>query len=118
MLRTVDPYQMLNIHPALLPAFVGKGMHGDNVHAAVVNSGARFTGPTVHFVNEKFDDGKIVAQRVVPVMPTDTPEVRLLPIRPRSRGERRSLRTSLPGVSRFHSPPTTPFNSTPDAPFN
>ena len=74
MLRTVDPYQMLNIHPALLPAFGGKGMHGAAVHAAVVNSGARFTGPTVHFVNEKFDDGKIVAQRVVPVTPADTPD--------------------------------------------
>ena len=59
--------RMLNIHPALLPAFGGKGMHGHHVHEAVVASGARFSGPTVHFVNEKFDEGKILAQRVVPV---------------------------------------------------
>ena len=66
--------KMLNVHPALLPAFGGKGMHGQAVHAAVVASGARFTGPTIHFVNERFDDGKILAQRVVPVLPTDTPQ--------------------------------------------
>ena len=66
--------KMLNVHPALLPAFGGKGMHGEAVHAAVVASGARFSGPTIHFVNEKFDDGKILAQRVVPVLPTDTPQ--------------------------------------------
>ena len=66
--------RMLNIHPALLPAFGGKGMHGENVHRAVVDSGARFSGPTVHFVNEEFDKGKILAQRVVPVHADDTPE--------------------------------------------
>ena len=66
--------KMLNVHPALLPAFGGKGMHGEAVHEAVVSSGVRVTGPTVHFVNEKFDDGKILAQRVVPVFPTDTPQ--------------------------------------------
>jgi phosphoribosylglycinamide formyltransferase len=63
--------RMLNIHPALLPAFGGKGMHGENVHKAVVDSGARFTGPTIHFVNEEFDKGKIVAQAVVPVLADD-----------------------------------------------
>ena len=60
---------MLNIHPALLPAFGGKGMHGHHVHEAVVASGVRFSGPTVHFVNEEFDKGKIVAQRHVDVKP-------------------------------------------------
>lgn len=65
---------MLNIHPALLPAFGGKGMHGHHVHEAVVASGVRFTGPTVHFVNEEFDKGKIVAQRHVRVAPSDTPD--------------------------------------------
>ena len=49
---------MLNIHPALLPAFGGKGMHGENVHRAVVDSGVRFSGPTVHFVNEEFDKAR------------------------------------------------------------
>ena len=47
--------KMLNVHPALLPAFGGKGMHGHHVHEAVVASGARFSGPTVHFVNEEFE---------------------------------------------------------------
>ena len=61
--------KMLNVHPALLPAFGGKGMHGHHVHEAVVASGARFSGPTVHFVNEEFDKGKIVAQRHVDVKP-------------------------------------------------
>jgi len=66
--------KMLNIHPALLPAFGGKGMHGHKVHEAVVNSGARFTGPTVHFVNENFDEGKIVAQSSVRIDPSWTAE--------------------------------------------
>ena len=66
--------KMLNIHPALLPGFGGKGMHGTAVHEAVVASGARWTGPTIHFVNEKFDEGKILAQRVLPVFPSDTPD--------------------------------------------
>jgi folate-dependent phosphoribosylglycinamide formyltransferase PurN len=63
---------MLNIHPGLLPSFGGKGMYGQRVHAAVLSSGARFSGPTVHFVDEEFDTGPILAQRVVPVYPTDT----------------------------------------------
>ena len=66
--------KMLNIHPALLPAFGGRGMHGAKVHEAVVNSGARFTGPTVHFVNENFDEGKIVAQRIIRIDPSWTAE--------------------------------------------
>ena len=64
--------RMVNIHPALLPAFGGKGMHGAKVHEAVVKSGARFTGPTVHFVNENFDEGKIVAQRSIRIDPSWT----------------------------------------------
>ena len=65
---------MLNIHPALLPAFGGKGFYGGRVHRAVVASGAKFTGPTVHFVDENFDTGPILAQRVVPVQLNDSPE--------------------------------------------
>ena len=68
------PRAILNIHPALLPAFGGKGMYGHRVHVAVVASGAKFSGPTVHFVDEEYDRGKIVAQRCVPVLPDDTPE--------------------------------------------
>jgi phosphoribosylglycinamide formyltransferase len=62
---------MVNIHPALLPAFGGKGMHGENVHRAVVASGVRYSGPTIHFVNEEFDKGKIIAQTAVPVFHSD-----------------------------------------------
>ncbi|KAK9155471.1 hypothetical protein Sjap_002951 [Stephania japonica] len=68
------PKSILNIHPALLPAFGGKGYYGMKVHKAVIASGARFSGPTVHFVDEHYDTGRILAQRVVPVLATDTAE--------------------------------------------
>lgn len=63
---------ILNIHPALLPSFGGKGCYGMRVHEMVVESGVRFTGATVHFVNEKYDEGRIVAQACVPVYPADS----------------------------------------------
>ncbi|HEX7071570.1 MAG TPA: phosphoribosylglycinamide formyltransferase [Rhodothermales bacterium] len=66
--------RMLNIHPALLPAFGGRGMYGRRVHEAVLQSGARWTGATVHLVDEQYDTGPIVLQEPVPVMPSDTPE--------------------------------------------
>ncbi len=66
--------RILNIHPALLPKFGGQGMYGINVHKAVVESGEKETGPTVHLVDEVYDHGQIVAQARVPVLPTDTPE--------------------------------------------
>lgn len=66
--------RMLNIHPALLPAFGGSGMYGIRVHEAVLESGVRLTGATVHLVDEEFDHGPIVAQRAVPVHPDDTAE--------------------------------------------
>jgi phosphoribosylglycinamide formyltransferase-1 len=66
--------RILNIHPALLPCFGGKGMYGIRVHQAVIESGAKFSGVTVHVVDEKYDHGPIVAQRVVPVLDDDTPE--------------------------------------------
>jgi phosphoribosylglycinamide formyltransferase 1 len=66
--------RILNIHPALLPSFGGKGMYGMNVHRAVLESGARVSGATVHFVDEEYDRGTIVAQWPVPVLPDDTPE--------------------------------------------
>lgn len=69
------PRRMLNIHPALLPAFGGKGYYGMRVHKAVVASGVRFSGPTVHFVDEEFDRGPILAQRIVPVNPVESPEI-------------------------------------------
>lgn len=66
--------RILNIHPAPLPEFGGPGMYGHHVHEAVLASGARLTGPTVHFVDERFDEGPIIAQMPVRVLPTDTAE--------------------------------------------
>jgi phosphoribosylglycinamide formyltransferase 1 len=67
-------YRVLNIHPALLPAFGGKGMYGARVHQAVLAAGCRISGATVHFVNERYDEGRILAQWPVPVLEGDTPE--------------------------------------------
>jgi formyltetrahydrofolate-dependent phosphoribosylglycinamide formyltransferase len=63
--------RMLNVHPALLPAFGGAGMFGRRVHEAVIASGARVSGPTAHFVDEVYDNGAIIAQWPVPVFGTD-----------------------------------------------
>lgn len=68
------PRRLVNIHPALLPAFGGPGMYGRRVHAAVLASGATESGVTVHYVDEQYDRGPIIAQRTVPVVPGDTPE--------------------------------------------
>lgn len=64
--------RMLNVHPALLPAFGGPGMYGARVHEAVLAKGARISGPTVHFVSEHYDEGAIIAQWPVPVHDDDT----------------------------------------------
>lgn len=66
--------RILNVHPALLPAFGGKGMFGRRVHEAVVDYGVHWTGATVHVVEEEYDTGPIVLQEPVPVYPDDTPE--------------------------------------------
>ncbi len=66
--------RIINIHPALLPAFGGPGMYGRHVHEAVLQSGVPVTGATVHLVDEQYDRGAILAQARVPVMPGDTPE--------------------------------------------
>jgi phosphoribosylglycinamide formyltransferase 1 len=66
--------RIINIHPALLPAFGGKGMYGHRVHEAVLASGARESGATVHLVDEAYDRGRVLAQLRVPVMDDDTPE--------------------------------------------
>lgn len=66
--------RMVNIHPALLPSFGGAGMYGARVHRAVIESGARVSGATVHLVDDRFDEGRIVAQWPVPVLQGDTPE--------------------------------------------
>jgi len=66
--------RILNTHPALLPAFGGKGMYGERVHRAVLDAGSAVSGCTIHIVNETPDGGPIVAQATVPVLPGDTPE--------------------------------------------
>jgi len=72
--RTLARYRgrVLNVHPALLPKFGGAGMYGKRVHEAVIASGDRETGVTIHLVTEEYDQGAIIAQRRVPVMPDDT----------------------------------------------
>ncbi len=68
------PNKIINIHPALLPSFGGKGHYGMNVHTAVIEHGAKISGATVHFVNEEYDCGKIIKQAPVAVENDDTPE--------------------------------------------
>jgi formyltetrahydrofolate-dependent phosphoribosylglycinamide formyltransferase len=67
------PGRILNIHPALLPDYGGKGMYGAHVHAAVLAAGEKESGCTVHRVDEEFDHGPVLAQARVPVLPGDTP---------------------------------------------
>ena len=72
----VESYKnkIVNIHPALLPKFGGKGMYGMNVHRAVLAAGEKESGPTIHFVNEQYDEGDIIAQFKCRVLPDDSPE--------------------------------------------
>ena len=67
-------WRLINIHPALLPDFGGRGMYGRRVHEAVLSSGAQVSGATVHYVDEEFDRGPIIAQWPVPVQAGDTPD--------------------------------------------
>jgi len=66
--------RIINVHPALLPKFGGKGMYGRYVHEAVVKANEVKTGITIHFVNERFDEGEIIAQFETPLSPEDTPD--------------------------------------------
>ncbi len=65
--------RVINIHPALIPQFCGKGMYGPRVHEAVLAAGTKLSGCTVHFVDNQYDEGPIIAQRAVPVLDGDTP---------------------------------------------
>jgi phosphoribosylglycinamide formyltransferase 1 len=68
------PNKIINIHPALLPKFGGKGMYGAKVHAAVVEAKEKESGITIHYVNEKYDEGEVIFQARCNVAPEDTPE--------------------------------------------
>lgn len=67
--------KIINVHPALLPKYGGKGMYGMNVHKAIVENKEKETGITIHFVNENYDEGDIIFQKKVTILITDTPEV-------------------------------------------
>ena len=66
--------RVLNIHPALLPKYGGKGMYGMNIHKAVIDNGETITGATIHQVNNLYDDGRILAQKTIPILNNDTPQ--------------------------------------------
>ena len=68
------PQRIINIHPALLPKYGGKGMYGMKVHQAVKDAGERHTGITIHLVNEKYDEGEILSQEKVKIEAADSPE--------------------------------------------
>ncbi len=72
--RLLNKYTIINTHPSLLPKFGGKGMYGMNVHRAVINAKEKISGPTVHFVNDKYDEGNIISQTIVQLEPNETPE--------------------------------------------
>ena len=69
------PEKIINVHPALIPSFCGKGLYGLKVHEAALEKGVKVTGATVHFVNEIPDGGRIIAQKAVDVLDGDTPEI-------------------------------------------
>lgn len=72
--RLINSYTIINTHPSLLPKFGGKGMYGMNVHKAVVEAGEEYSGPTVHFVNNNYDEGNIISQTKVKLSENETPE--------------------------------------------
>ena len=69
------PNKIINIHPALLPKYGGKGMYGMHIHQAVVENNEKKTGITIHFVNENYDEGAIIFQKEVALVSTDTPDI-------------------------------------------
>ena len=69
------PNAIINVHPALIPSFCGEGFYGLHVHEAALAYGVKLSGATVHFVSEECDGGPIIAQKAVPVLPGDTPEI-------------------------------------------
>lgn len=113
--EVVERYRgrMLNIHPALLPKFGGKGMYGMNVHRAVLAAGEEESGATVHWVDEEYDSGAVVAQERVPVLDGDTPEAlaaRVLAVEHRLYPEAvdRVCETILAGAERIGASTPTP----------
>lgn len=77
LVQIPEDYQgkVINIHPALIPSFCGKGFHGEAVHRSAIETGVKFSGCTVHFADDTYDTGPIILQRVVPVLDDDTPSL-------------------------------------------
>ncbi len=72
--KLISNYTIINTHPSLLPKFGGKGMYGMNVHSAVIKAKEKYSGVTLHYVNEHYDEGNIIKQTIVEVLPEDTAE--------------------------------------------
>lgn len=72
--RLINKYTIINTHPSLLPKFGGKGMYGMNVHKAVVEAKEEFSGPTIHYVNNNYDEGNIISQTKVKLSSNETPD--------------------------------------------
>ena len=72
--RLISKYTIINTHPSLLPKFGGKGMYGMNVHKAVIEAKEKFSGPTVHFVNNNYDEGNIISQTKFKLSNDETPD--------------------------------------------
>lgn len=74
--KVIDEWRnrIMNVHPALIPSFCGKGMYGHHVHEAVIERGVKYSGATVHFVDEEYDTGPVILQSIVPVEQDDTPD--------------------------------------------
>ena len=72
--KLIEKYTIINTHPSLLPKFGGKGMHGMHVHEAGFKAKEKFTGPTIHFVNQEYDSGSVISQTKIEVLPIDTAE--------------------------------------------
>lgn len=70
----IEKYKIINTHPSLLPKYGGKGMHGMHVHKAVIKAKEKYSGATIHFVNQEYDKGSIISQTQVEIFPDDTAE--------------------------------------------
>lgn len=70
----LEKHTIINTHPSLLPKYGGKGMHGIHVHQAVIDAQEKYSGATIHFVNQEYDKGNIISQTKVEVLPSDTAE--------------------------------------------
>ena len=100
------PNSIINIHPALLPKYGGKGMYGDNVHNSVKNAGEKETGITIHYINENYDEGDIIFQAKCEVSGLDSPEdiankVHLLEQRHFPKIIEETVRNNLKNISKY-----------------